>query len=65
MGTLAKDCGATMKDKNFLNWLADRLVFHYGESGNTDFVHKLRAIATNTDPENDTKWSNMEEKTDA
>lgn len=34
-------------DKEFLNWLADRLVHVYGESPNVDFVHKLRAIAKN------------------
>lgn len=39
------------KDNEFLNWLADRLVHVYGESPNVDFVHKLREIAKNTDPE--------------
>lgn len=39
------------KDKEFLNWLVDRLVNVYNENPNTDFVHKLRAIANNTDPE--------------
>lgn len=37
------------KDKEFLNWLADRLVNVYNESPNVDFVHKLKAIAKNTD----------------
>lgn len=39
------------KDSQFLNWLADRLVHVYGESPNVDFVHKLREIAKNIDPE--------------
>lgn len=39
------------EDNEFLNWLADRLVHVYGESPNVDFVHKLRAIAKNTDLE--------------
>lgn len=34
-----------MKDLEFLNWIADRLVNVYGESPNVDFVHKLREIA--------------------
>ena len=34
-----------MTDKEFLNWLVDRLVHVYGESPNVDFVHKLKAIA--------------------
>jgi hypothetical protein len=34
-----------MSNKEFLNWIADRLVHVYGESPNVDFVHKLRAIA--------------------
>jgi hypothetical protein len=39
------------EDKEFLNWLADRLVHVYGENPNVDFVHKLRAIAKNADLE--------------
>lgn len=34
-----------MTDKEFLNWLADRLVHVYGESPNVDFVHRVRSIA--------------------
>ena len=34
-----------MNDKEFLNWVADRLVHVYGESENVDFVLKLRQIA--------------------
>lgn len=36
-----------MTDKEFLNWLEDRLVHVYNESPNTDFVLKLRQIADN------------------
>lgn len=45
-----------MKDKEFLEWLANRLVHVYGESAYVDFVHKLRAIAANTDDKKDTRW---------
>jgi hypothetical protein len=40
-----------MSDKEFLNWLADRLVNVYGESEYVDFVHKLRNIALAMPPE--------------
>ena len=43
-----------MKDKVFLEWLADRLVHVYDESDSADFVHKLKSIAANYDPETDT-----------
>ncbi len=33
-----------MSDKTFLKWLENRIVFEYGESPNTDFVRRLRAI---------------------
>jgi len=33
-----------MTDKEFLNWLADRLVHFYGESPNVDFIHKLKKL---------------------
>lgn len=36
-----------MKDKEFLEWLIDRLVHVYGESPNVDFIHKLKKIADN------------------
>lgn len=35
-----------MTDSQFLNWVADRLVHVYGESPNTDFVLKLRSMAS-------------------
>lgn len=37
-----------MKDKEFLEWLVDRLVFVYNESPNIDFVLKLKSIARHT-----------------
>jgi len=36
------------KDKEFLQWLLDRLIYVYRESENVDFVHKLRNIISNT-----------------
>lgn len=38
-----------MTDKEFLDWLADRLVYVYDESPNVNFVHKLKNIAKNID----------------
>jgi hypothetical protein len=37
-----------MTDKEFLSWVADRLVHVYGESQSVDFVHKLRKISQRT-----------------
>ncbi len=34
-----------MEHKEFLNWIADRFVNVYGESGNVDFVIALRRRA--------------------
>ena len=34
-----------MKDKEFLNQIADRLVHVYGENENIDFIIRLRKIA--------------------
>ena len=34
-----------MNDKDYLYWLADRLVNVYGESPNVDFVRKLVSIS--------------------
>jgi hypothetical protein len=34
-----------MKDKEFLQWLSQRLIHVYGESEDVDFVTKLQAIA--------------------
>ncbi len=45
-----------MLDKEFLNWLADRLVNVYKESPYVDFVQKLKAVAAATDPTQVTHW---------
>ncbi len=37
--------GWGMSDKEFLEWIRDRIVHVYGESPNTDFVLKLGEIA--------------------
>ena len=36
-------------DKDFLNWIADRLVHVYGENGHTDYVTHLRELADKMD----------------
>jgi hypothetical protein len=38
-----------MTDKEFLNWLANRLVLHYGENENVDLVLRLKEIANRYD----------------
>jgi hypothetical protein len=38
-----------MTDKEFLLWLHYRLIHRYGESENTDFVIRLKAIAWRSD----------------
>jgi hypothetical protein len=38
-----------MSDKQFLNWLIERLIYVYNESPNVDFIHRLRKIAENAD----------------
>lgn len=40
-----------MKDREFLLWVRDRLVYVYNESPNVDFVGKLTSIAYAIDPE--------------
>jgi hypothetical protein len=34
-----------MNDKEFLNWIIDRLINVYNENPNVDFIHRLRKIA--------------------
>ena len=36
-------------DKDFLNWIADRLVHVYGENEHTDYVTHLRELADKMD----------------
>ena len=38
-----------MKDKEFLNWIADRLVNVHGEHPDTDFILSLRERADKID----------------
>jgi hypothetical protein len=38
-----------MKDSEFLDWIADRLVHVYGDKPNVDFIIKLRSMAKNID----------------
>ena len=45
-----------MLDKDFLKWLAERLVYVYGESPNLDIVHKLRAVAAAQPAHIDSEW---------
>jgi len=33
-----------MKDKEFLLWLHDRLVYQHNENFNVDYMHRLRSI---------------------
>lgn len=39
----------SMKDKEFLVWLHERIIHQYGESSNVDFLYKLRGIIKGTD----------------
>jgi hypothetical protein len=39
-----------MDNKEFLNWIADRLVNVLGESEHADYIIKLRNIARNQSP---------------
>ncbi len=40
-----------MNDKEFLQWIHDRLENVHGESAMIDYMHKLRAIINATDSE--------------
>lgn len=37
-----------MKDRDFLIWLHERLIFVHGEDVNYDYMHALRAIINKT-----------------
>lgn len=37
-----------MSDKEFLQWIHDRLVLIHGENENFDYMWKLRSIISNT-----------------
>ena len=54
-----------MTDKEFLNWLSDRLIHVYGESPSVDFVHRLNKIAKRewvglTDEEANKLWESTD-----
>ncbi len=34
-----------MNDAEFLDWLADRLIYVYGEGPNVSYVHRLRDMS--------------------
>lgn len=38
-----------MSDKEFLDWIIDRLVHVYNESPHVDFIHRLRKISDKLD----------------
>ena len=38
-----------MTDKEFLNWIIDRLIYVYNESPHVDFIHRLRNIANKSE----------------
>ena len=46
--------GQTMKDKEFLEWIRDRLVRYYGEERNVDYMLKLQSIINATDEDKST-----------
>ncbi|MCP3941084.1 MAG: hypothetical protein GY710_06330 [Desulfobacteraceae bacterium] len=45
-----------MKDKEFLQWIHDRIIEVYGENKNIDFLHRLRKIIEETEI-NDNKFT--------
>ena len=40
-----------MKDKEFLEWLHERLASVFAVSTSMDYMHRLRTIINNTNPE--------------
>lgn len=43
-----------MKDKEFLQWIHDRLMNKHGEDRNYDYMYKLRAIINLIPPDRET-----------
>ena len=41
-------------DKEFLQWIHDRLVHVHNEDENFDYMHKLKNVIRSTDPEKST-----------
>ncbi len=52
-----------MKDKEFLQWIHDRIIEVYGENKNIDFLHRLRKIIEETEI-NDNKFTFFETSID-
>ena len=54
-----------MTDKEFLEWMYNRLVCFHEEDERKDYMSKFRAIISSTDPEhltpNVTEWRNSNE----
>lgn len=52
-----------MKDREFLIWLHQRIIHHYGETNGfrLDYMYKLRGIICATSPDADSKWCEMEQ----
>lgn len=48
-----------MKDRDFLKWIHERLEYVHKESPLMDYMHKLRAIITTTDPDKETMNTGM------
>jgi hypothetical protein len=46
----------TMKDRDFLLWIHERLEHVHGEKPAYDYMHKLKAVAEAQDPKQDTRW---------
>ena len=49
-----------MKDRNFLNWLANTIEQRYEQEENADFLYKLRAIANSIPEDQESNWSRTE-----
>jgi len=45
-----------MNDKEFLQWIFDRLEQVHKENKNFDYMHKLKAIVEGTDKDKNTRW---------
>jgi hypothetical protein len=45
-----------MKDKEFLQWIYERMEYVHHENPLKDYMHKLKAIVDDYPPEKDTKW---------
>lgn len=46
-----------MTDKEFLNWIIDRLTNVFGDNPNSDFIHRLRSIGNKIEFLEKHNWS--------